>query len=116
MGTSIVPMPSNGFDHDALCKAPGAPSACLRLHPFFEEALYHDCVVNIPYNPLKDYYSINLPVRSDREKLVRYEREFWICPLTEEEAQARLKVRIRRVDRRNRWWEKAILWVFGRCG
>lgn len=100
-----LPMPSLGKDHDTACRAPGAPAACYPVpHPVFQEALYHDLVVNVPYSPLKDYYSVNLSLDTQREKLTRWGKTFWICPVTDEGARQALVARIRAPERRQTWW------------
>ena len=59
---------------------------CTFLPEFFQEALFHELVVNVPYNPFKDNYSINMPLPP--EHTVRYcDDGFWVCPRTAAELE-----------------------------
>lgn len=44
----------------------------------FQEVLWNDLVVNVPYNPLKDIGSVNIPLREDHRFRV-YDDGIWVC-------------------------------------
>ena len=113
------PMRSSGADHDTQCRAPGAPSACWVVpHSDFQEILWNDYVANVPYNPMKDIGSVNLPIRAREQKLTLWERTFWVCNRNEEEKAAYDKVQaehfaaMRKLRRQwESWWFRAITWI-----
>lgn len=114
MGWPETPMASCGEDHDT-CRAPGGPDACYIVpHPFFQEALYHDLVVNVPYNPLKDYYSVNLPLDPRRQKLTLWGKTFWVCTKTAEERETYDRAVAEHVGGRRLGrspvWRRALTW------
>lgn len=55
----------------------GAECGPIRDGPF-EEALFHNYVLNVPFNPMDDEHEIYMPLSEDRG-LRLYDDGFWIC-------------------------------------
>jgi hypothetical protein len=80
----------------------------------FQEILWNDLVVNVPYNPLKDIGSVNIRLRENHRFRV-YDDGIWVCCTGNDYyADRRTCDRRQPWPRRLGWVERFVEWMFAR--